>query len=94
MTPITSDRAEMRYIMRLNISSTQTDAARLVTDVLPVASGGMEGSIVLCFAQPGERLWDIARRYRVPEKDIRELNPELTDDPRPGQGVVVWNRTV
>ena len=94
VAPITSDRAEMRYIMRLNITGTQTDVARLVTDALPVATGGMEGSIVLCFAQPGERLWDIARRYRVPEKDIRELNPELTDEPRPGQGVVVWNRMV
>lgn len=89
---ITSDRVEMRYIMHLSVNGTQTETLRLVTEVLPVASGGVDGSIVLYFTQPGERLWDIARRYRVPEKEIRDLNPELIDEPRPGQGVVVWHR--
>ena len=89
---ITSDRVEMRYIMHLSVNGTQTETLRLVTEVLPVASGGVDGSIVLYFTQPGERLWDIARRYRVPEKEIRDLNPELIDEPRAGQGVVVWHR--
>ena len=89
---ITSDRVELKYIMHLSVAGTQAETARLVTEVLPVASGSTDGSIVLYFTQPGERLWDIARRYRVPEKDIRELNPELIDEPKPGQGVVVWKR--
>jgi len=89
---ITSDRVEMRYIMHLSVNGTQTETLRLVTEVLPVASSGVDGSIVLYFTQPGERLWDIARRYRVPEKEIRDLNPELIDEPKPGQGVVVWHR--
>lgn len=89
---ITSDRVELRYIMHLNISGVQAEPVRMVTEVLPVASEAMDGSIVLYFTQPGESLWDIARRYRVPEREIRELNPELVDEPKPGQGVVVWHR--
>lgn len=89
---ITSDRIELRYIMHLAISGVQTETAKLVTEVLPVSGNGVDGSIVLYFTQPGERLWDIARRYRVPEKEIRELNPEVTEEPKPGQGVVVWHR--
>lgn len=89
---ITSDRIEMRYIMHLCVSGVETASLRLVTDVLPVAAPAVDGSIVLYFTQPGEQLWDIARRYRVPEKDIRDLNPELVEEPKPGQGVVVWHR--
>lgn len=89
---ITSDRVEMRYIMHLDISGVREDTARLVTDALPVATGAPEGSIVLYFTQPGETLWDIAKRYRVPAKEIRELNPEVAEELQPGQGVVVWHR--
>ena len=89
---ITSDRVEMRYIMHLDISGVREETARLVTDALPVATGTPEGSIVLYFTQPGETLWDIAKRYRVPVKEIRELNPEVADELQPGQGVVVWHR--
>lgn len=89
---ITSDRVELRYVMHLCISGTQARELRLVTDALPVPAGPGDGSIVLYFTQPGESLWDIARRYRVPEASLRELNPELTEEPKPGQGVVVWRR--
>ncbi len=89
---ITSDRIELRYIMHLCVSGVETASLRLVTDVLPVAAPPVDGSIVLYFTQPGEQLWDIARRYRVPERGIRELNPELVEEPKPGQGVVVWHR--
>lgn len=89
---ITSDRVELRYIMHLCVSGAETASLRLVTDVLPVAAPPVDGSIVLYFTQPGEQLWDIARRYRVPEREIRDLNPELAEEPKPGQGVVVWHR--
>lgn len=89
---ITSDRVELRYVMHLSTSSMQTRQLRLITDALPVPAGPTDGSIVLYFTQPGERLWDIARRYRVAEAALRTLNPELTDEPKPGQGVVVWRK--
>ena len=92
VTAITSDRVEMKYIMHLNVSGHRTEEVRLVTDAQPVAAPAPDASIVLYFTQPGESLWDIARRYRVPVKEVRELNPELTGEPKIGQGVVVWHR--
>lgn len=92
VTAITSDRVEMKYIMRLTVSGMQTETVRLVTDAQPVAADAPDGSIVLYFTQPGETLWDIARRYRVPTQRLRDLNPDLTAEPKTGQGVVVWHR--
>lgn len=89
---ITSDRVELRYVMHLQVAGTQTETLRLITDALPVSAAPEDGSIVLYFTQPGESLWDIARRYRVPEGELRALNPEVTEEPKPGQGVVVWRR--
>lgn len=89
---ITSDRVELRYVMHLDISGVRAEQLRLITDVLPVPGGTSDGSIVLYFTQPNECLWDIAKRYRVPEASLRQLNPELVDEPKAGQGVVVWRR--
>lgn len=89
---ITSDRVELRYILRLGIEGTQSEEIRFVTDAQPVASAEPEDGIVLYFTQPGESLWEIARRYRVPAEEIRTLNPELTGEPQAGQGVVIWRR--
>lgn len=89
---ITSDRVEMKYIMTMDVSGVQTQQARLVTDALPVAAAAPEGSIVLYFTQPDETMWDIAKRYRVPVRELKELNPEAGEELAPGQGVVVWRR--
>jgi len=92
VSAITSDRVEMKYILHLDVTGQRTQEVRLVTDAQPVAAAEPDKSIILYFTQPGETLWDIARRYRVPVKEIRELNPELTGEPKTGQGVVVWHR--
>lgn len=92
VSAITSDRVEMKYIMHLTVSGMRTEEASLVTDAEPAAAPQPPGGIILCFAQAGETLWDIARRYRVPMALLRELNPDLTGEPRAGQGVVVWHK--
>lgn len=92
MTAITSDRVEMKYIMHLNVSGMVSETVQLVTDAQCVPAEADDGGIVLYFAQPGETLWDIARRYRVSVRSIRQLNPDMTGEPKTGQGVVVWHR--
>lgn len=90
--PVTSDRAELRYILQAEIDGQQSEAVSLVTESLPVPADAPTGDIVLYITQPGETAWDIARRYRIAESDLRVLNPDLTGDPKPGQGLVVWHR--
>ena len=90
---MTSDRAELRYILQAEIDSPQSETVILTTEALAVPADAPTRDVVLYFTQPGENAWDIARRYRIAESDLRELNPELSGEPKPGQGLVVWRRS-
>ena len=92
--PITSDRAELRYILQADIESQQAAPVSLVTEGLAVPADAPSGNIILYFTQPGESAWDIARRYRIPESDLRALNPDLAGEPKPGQGLVIWHKNL
>lgn len=90
--PVTSDRVELRYILRLQAQEDEVQAVQLVTEGKVVPASDVTEDVVLYFTQPGETLWDIARRYRIPVEGVKALNPDLAGDPRSGQGVVVWRR--
>lgn len=92
--PVTSDRVELRYVLHADIDGVQTAQTEIVTGAAAVPAADMTGDIVLYFTQPGEGAWDIARRYRLPEEELRALNPDLQGEPKPGQGVVVWRRSL
>lgn len=91
--PVTSDRIELRCVLHLAVDGVQTETADLVTRAASVPAEAPVEDMVLYFVQPGETAWDIARRYRVPENSLRTLNPELTGEPKTGQGVLVWRRS-
>ncbi len=90
---ITSDRVEMKYILRLTVDGARRADAKIISDVKGQEAAIPTGGISLYFAQPGDTLWDIAKRYRVPRQQLIGLNPSLTDSEVPqGTGVVVWRR--
>lgn len=92
--PITADRAELRYILRAQVEGNDTREISLVTDAAAIPAMQTTQDIVLCYPQPGETAWDISKRYRIPESELRALNPGLEGDPEPGKGIVVWRRKV
>lgn len=92
--PITSDRVELRYILHAQVEGVEAETVTVAMDAAMVPAPEATNDIVLCFAQPGEETWDIARRYRIPEGELRSLNPALNGDPKSGQGLVVWRRNV
>ena len=89
---ITGDRVELKYILHLSAEGVRKAAATVITDAEMVDAPPAEKGIVLCFVQPGETLWEIARRYRIAPDEIRALNPQLTDDPLPGTPVIAYKR--
>lgn len=91
--PVTSDRIELRCVLRLQGDGILSENVQVITDAQSVAVAPPPEEIVLCFTQPGETLWDIARRYRAPESSVRALNPGLAEEPAAGQGVVIWRRS-
>lgn len=90
--PVTSDRVELRYILRAMVEGTETREVQLITDAAAVPAAQTTQDIVLCYPQPGENAWEIAKRYRIPESELRALNPGLEEAPEPGKGIVVWRR--
>lgn len=90
--PITSDRAELRYVLHAEVEGVQAGVVEVVTEAAAIPAAAATQDIVLYFTQPGESAWDIARRYRIPESELRRLNPDLAGDPKAGQGLVVWRR--
>lgn len=90
--PVTSDRVELRCILHMKARGIEAAPLALVTGGETVVPSPMTEDVVLYFTQPGEKLWDVARRYRVPVEGIRALNPGIQGELQPGQGVVVWRR--
>ncbi len=89
---ITGDRVELKYILRLQADGARQRKAQVITDAVAVEAGPREPGIVLSFLQPGETLWDLAKRYRVPVGDMTRLNPQLPDHPAAGTAVVAYLR--
>ncbi len=88
---ITSDRVEVRYVMQLTGMATQTKPVDVVTDAEEVSGTTQDGGVVLYYAQPGETLWDVARRYRVDEACLVRMNPGL-EQLRPDKAILIYQR--
>lgn len=91
--PVTSDRVELRCILRLQSAGLEQQAIPLVTEGRCVPADEPTQAIVLYYVQPGEGLWEVAKRYRTPMETLRVLNPSIAGDVQPGQGVIVWRRS-
>lgn len=89
---ITSDRVELKYILHLDCADVQLETRPLVTQVSARPAEAEEPGILLCFSQPGETIWDLAKRYRVSSDSLRRMNPALQDGAAEGQRVILWKR--
>lgn len=80
VSAITSDRVEVKFILHMDDFDVQLGGEPLVTQVTAQPAPEAEPGILLYFSQPGESLWDIAKRYRVSCDSLRAMNPSLNDD--------------
>ena len=93
VSAITSDRVEMKYILRLTMDGVDCRQSQWIADVQPKEEAEPMNGVALYFVQPGEGLWEIARRYRIPQEELTALNKDLEKQPpEPGQAVVVFRR--
>lgn len=87
---ITGDRVEIKYILQLEAQGIRKGAAQLIVDGTAVSLPEEEKGLALCFLQPGETLWDIAKRYRVPLQQLYQINPDYQE--RPGTPVIAYKK--
>ena len=93
MTGLSGDRVELKYILRLHADGVRKGEAALIADAAAVTAPEIGKGIVLYYLQPGETVWDLAKRYRVPLEDITRLNPNLSDHPAAGTPVIAYKRS-
>lgn len=90
---ITSDRVEVKYILHVSCYDVQLGDEPLVTGVDEQPAEPAEPGILLCFSQPGETLWDIAKRYRVSCDSLKRMNPSLGDGESDSpERVILWRK--
>ena len=41
------------------------------------------------YVQPGEDLWSVAKKYMLREEDIRKWNPDIGDDVKAGDKILI-----
>lgn len=88
---ITSDRVEVKFILHLDCYDVLLASEALVTDVDTLPAEEVEAGVILYFSQPGESLWDIAKRYRVSCDSLKRMNPDLSEDQQP-ERVILWRK--
>ncbi len=76
MAVLEGDQIKVRLTFRLCGLTLQSDEVTYVGSVVP-ATGDLpsaKDSLTLCYPAPGETLWDIAKRYRIPQRSILSAN--------------------
>lgn len=90
---VTSDRVEIKYILHLSCYDVALGEEPFITDLSHQPAPADDSGILIYFSQPGESVWDIAKRYRVSCDSLRAMNPVLTGaDVTDGQRVILWRR--
>lgn len=89
---VTSDRVEVRYILHLDAADVQLASRPLTAQVTAQPAPEEDPGILMCFSQPGETVWELARRYRVSPDALRRMNPAFRDGAQENQRVLLWKR--
>jgi len=89
VTLINEKQLELNYTLLLQCESYEELKLTLLEEP-GFTAGGMEREypISITVLKSGESLWDLAKRYRTTEKQIRDVN-RLTEDPMPGQKLLM-----
>lgn len=88
---ITGDRVEVKYRMELSADAVKSQTVSLPSGVHFQKVAPERIGLAMVWPQPGETLWDIAKRLRVTTDSIFTLNPGL-DAEKPAKGVLVFKR--
>ncbi len=90
VSAVTGDHAEIKCVATLTANGARRCAREMVTDVTSKPAAAPESGLTLYFLQPGEGLWEVAKRRRVTPEALKALNPDLPENPASGTPVLVY----
>lgn len=73
---VASDRAEVRCVVTLHASGARFAQAFALSDIARTENSAHAQALALYITQPGERLWDVMKRYQLSEKALKALNEQ------------------
>lgn len=76
---VAGDRAEVRCVITLHASGARFETAEAVKNLERDEKAAAAGALALYITQPGERLWDVMKRYRLSEGTIKALNDQVKE---------------
>ncbi|MDD6208286.1 MAG: DUF3794 domain-containing protein [Clostridiales bacterium] len=79
---------EIKAVLRLNLITFEPQTMNLITGlkVSPYEKGALENmpSVIGYMVKPGDRLWDIAKRFHTTVEQIQKMNEMETEEAVPG----------
>ena len=84
---VMNDRLEVQCALRLSGTHRSEEGLRVVAETAEIPAEKQPFGVVAYWPDEGESLWEIGRRYRVPESRLRELCGG--DAPKPGEALIV-----
>lgn len=86
-----SDEMELRFVICINLKVVKSGKTELVTEIRPVEMSAQTAcpSIVIYFVQPGDTLWNIAKRYHTTVDAIKQMNGLESDKLSIGQQIKI-----
>jgi hypothetical protein len=87
------DGLDVRVLMNMEIELLQTLDAVIAGSIVVLADGeaGLSG-IMVYFADEGEMIWDIAKRYRIAPQDVTRFNENVSEPLTQGQRLILLCR--
>ena len=85
----TGHAADVNYTLYIDAEVYRAYETEAVTGIEECAPPDAPKGIIICFAEEGETLYDIAKRFNISRESLREANPQLKDTITPGQRLVL-----
>lgn len=76
---VSGDRAEVRCVVTLHASGERYEQVFALSSMDRDEKAAVGSELALYIAQPGERLWDVMKRYRLSEAALKALNEQVKD---------------
>lgn len=86
------DALDVKITLECAIRGYSTSVKSIVMGLEEMEPLARVQGVVVYFASKGEACWDIAKRFCIPQKDLKECNPDLPDEMQNGEKVLLLLR--
>jgi len=88
-----SSECEIRFGITVDLMGYESKTANVLLSVEDSGETRPDGyGICIYIMQPGDTLWSVGRELGVGIEDLKEVNPEISDNPPAGTRLIVYRQ--